>query len=209
MWRDGKKAVLKAKLIDKDGNPVVGETVTFTMGVNQMYEIPKLSASLQSHPELELPAQLLTMMGLQLFTSNPAGSLPIRTIPDYDDSASGNCSVKASWNDMKQTLQLSWKNFPYLSVETEVTPKTVKVGETVEVTVWVKGDGYALMPTPIDAMLCTDRSGTMLRDIPDRMVSVMEASKAFTGAMQVNLNQDHVGLVSFGDKGMGKSEPGV
>ena len=27
------KAVLKAKLVDKNGNPVVGETVTFTMGV--------------------------------------------------------------------------------------------------------------------------------------------------------------------------------
>ncbi len=63
---------------------------------------------------------------------------------------------------MAQTLQLSWMNYPYLSIETEVTPQTVKVGETVEVTVRVKGDGWALMPTPIDAMLCTDRSGSML-----------------------------------------------
>ncbi len=48
----------------------------------------------------------------------------------------------------------------------------------------------------------------MLKDEPDdRMVPVMAASKAFTGAMQVNLNQDHIGLVSFGEKGPAKLSP--
>ncbi len=32
------KAVLKAKLVDKNGNPVVGQTVTFTMGVTDVRE---------------------------------------------------------------------------------------------------------------------------------------------------------------------------
>jgi len=90
-------------------------------------------------------------------------------------------------------------NYPYLSVETEVSPATIGMNDTVDVTIRLKGDGYELQPDPIDVVLCTDRSGSMLKDYPDRMVKAMEASEIFNA--QMNYPRDHLGLVSFGKNG--------
>jgi hypothetical protein len=73
------------------------------------------------------------------------------------------------------------------------------MNDTVDVTIRLKGDGYELQPDPIDVVLCTDRSGSMLKDYPDRMVKAMEASEIFNA--QMNYPHDHLGLISFGKKG--------
>jgi len=83
----------------------------------------------------------------------------------------------------------------------------VNVTGTVNVKISLKGDGWALRPKPIDAVFCTDRSGSMLEDNPDRMVSVMGASKAFVAAMHVGPTRDHIGLVSFGINGWANLSP--
>jgi hypothetical protein len=80
-----------------------------------------------------------------------------------------------------------------------VTPLTVKVNETVDVTVLVTGDGWALQPKPIDVLLLSDRSGSMLTDLPDRAVSVMNADDVFSS--KLDYTRDRLGLVSFGGKG--------
>jgi len=92
---------------------------------------------------------------------------------------------------------MTWKNYPYLSVETAVPPKVYRDG-IAEIMVRVRGDGWALLPDPIDVVLVTDRSGSMLYDNPDRMYSVREAAKLFVDQM---VGQDAVGLVSFGRNG--------
>ena len=48
-----------------------------------------------------------------------------------------------------------------LSVKTTVMPPTVALNDTVEVTIALKGDGWALGPKPIDAILVMDKSGSM------------------------------------------------
>jgi hypothetical protein len=108
-----------------------------------------------------------------------------------------------------RSIALSYKNYPFLSVYTDVIPKTVQVGGAVDVSVRLKGDGWALQPKPIDVVLCTDRSATMLNNESisadgilveespnDRMVDAMNAANAFVGQ---TLGQDRIGLVSFGD----------
>jgi len=116
----------------------------------------------------------------------------------------GECHERKS---VTQNVVLTWKNYPYLSIETEVSPQTVNVTGTVNVKVSLKGDGWALRPKPIDAVFTTDRSGSMLKDNPDRMVSVMSASKTFVGAMHVGAARDHIGLVSFGTNSWAKLAP--
>ena len=81
---------------------------------------------------------------------------------------------------------------------------TVETGKTVEVTIRLKGDGYALQPKPISVMLVTDRSGTMVWDLPDRAVNVMGSAKIF--ASQFDFSRDRLGQVSFGGKGVSRVE---
>lgn len=206
-------AMLMAKVIDENGNPVEGETVTFTLGT-PVYESTPLPPLVTDPPELVNTSAVTDSDGFAIGYFNPGGFSLNWTHPSYDDTASGSCVVTAYWENVTsgksatQNLILSWKNYPYLSIETEVFPQTVNVTGTVDVLIRLKGDGWALRPKPIDAVLCTDRSGSMLQDEPDdRMVPVLEASKAFTGAMHVSAAQDHIGLVSFGTNGWAKLSP--
>ncbi|MEN6487769.1 MAG: vWA domain-containing protein, partial [Smithella sp.] len=82
----------------------------------------------------------------------------------------------------------------------------VEINETVDITVLLKGDGWALQPKPIDVILTTDRSGSMLFDNPDRMHSIREAEKIFVD--QLSASRDRIGLVTFGRNGY-ISRPGV
>jgi hypothetical protein len=124
----------------------------------------------------------------------------------YSKKATGTCMITAHWNTTNKNILVTWKNYPYLSVETSVNPQTIQVNDTVDVTIDLLADGWALQPKPIDAVLCTDRSGSMLYDDPDRMYSIREAGKVFVD--QMNVSRDYLGLVTFGRNGY-ISRPGV
>ncbi len=206
-------ARLMAKVIDGSGNPVEGETVTFILGT-PVYDETPLPPLVTDPPELGADSAVTDSDGFAIVYFNPGGFSRDMTSEFYDDTASGSSIVSATWvnttsgESVTKNLRISWKNYPYLSIETDVAPKTVNVTGTVDVLVRLKGDGWALRPAPIDVVLCTDRSGTMLKDQPDdRMVHVMVASRAFTRNMFVSPNQDHIGLVSFGQKDMVSLSP--
>jgi len=205
-------AMLLAKVVDENGNPVLGETVNFSMGI-PVYEATPYLPVVTDPPELSATTAITDSDGFAIVNFSPGGFTTIWTDPFYDDTASGSCTVTAHWENLTrgksatQSLVLTWKNYPYLSIETLVSPQTVNVSGTVNVKVSLKGDGWALRPKPIDAVFCTDRSGSMLEDNPDRMISVMSASKAFVGEMHVGPARDHIGLVSFGTNGWAKLAP--
>ncbi|WP_054847373.1 VWA domain-containing protein [Methanoculleus chikugoensis] len=140
--------------------------------------------------------------------------------PLYSDMASGgSATIQAVWKDKQGDTTVSFRNYPYLSVNVSVEPQVVNVTENVSVTIRLIGDGWALQKKPIDVVLCTDRSGgSMLQNttydggestsypnwveqesIDDRMVHAMRAAKNFTAQMQSS--KDRIGLVSFGQNG--------
>lgn len=205
-------AMLMAKVIDDNGNPVEGETVTFSLGT-PVYEATPYPPVVTMGPEIVNTTAVTDSDGFAIVDFNPGAFTLNWTDPFYDDTASGRCTAYAHWENttsgksITQNLDLTWKNYPYLSIETQVYPQTVNVTGTVNVKISLKGDGWALRPKPIDAVFCTDRSGSMLEDNPDRMVSVMGASKAFVAAMHVGPARDHIGLVSFGTNGRAKLAP--
>lgn len=195
--RDVRPAIvseLRAKVMDVKGNPVSGEVVTFAIvsssaaPYNQTVE-----------PILKNTSAITNAEGYAIIEFCPGAFTTDRSAPGWSDTATGTATVRATWNGTARTIPLTWKNYPYLSVETEVSPETVAVNETVDVTIRLRGDGWALQPDPIDVVLCTDRSGSMLKDYPDRMVKAMEASRLFN--TQMNYPRDHLGLVSFGRTG--------
>ncbi|WP_067048158.1 Ig-like domain-containing protein [Methanofollis ethanolicus] len=192
--KDDMTAEIRAKVMDEKGNRVMGETVTFSLS-----SINTAGYTATTPPELVEASATTDGDGYAVVHFRPGAFTRDPSDPAYSNTATGTCEVVAVWGDVSRTLPLTWKNYPYLSVSTAVDPETVEVNGTVNVTLALKGDGWALQPDPIDVVLVVDRSGSMLYDNPDRMHSVREAAKQFVGSM--SSDRDRVAVVSFGRNG--------
>lgn len=192
---------LRAKVMDERGNPVRDERVTFE--IVSTNSTPYVQTA---EPELVTTSAYTDGNGSAIVDFRPGAFTIDRDDPGWSDTATGTATVRATWENVTRDLVLTWKNYPYLSVETSVSPETVAVNDTVNVTIRLRGDGWALQPDPIDVVICTDRSGSMLYDDPDRMHSVREAAKTFVD--QFTENHDRAGTVSFGRNGY-VSRPGA
>jgi hypothetical protein len=208
-----------AKVIDVRGNPVKGETVTFsiensTHGTYNLTQDPSIGSGGVTTAQMGAPVPVITDENGQAILNYYPGAFPKPGTVGWSETAQGITTVNASWEGPAGTvfrsIDLSYKNYPFLSVYTEVNPKTVETGTLVDVSVRLKGDGWALQPKPIDVVLCTDRSGTMLynesidpmpegklviESMNDRMVDAMNASRTFVNKTS---GQDRIGLVTFG-----------
>ncbi|MDD1662376.1 MAG: VWA domain-containing protein [Methanomicrobiales archaeon] len=209
-----------AKVIDGRGNAVKGQTVTFWIGKSDSSPYvrtkdPVIGSGVVTTMNIGAPIPVITDEYGQAILDYYPGAFPAPGKADYSATAQGTTTVNASWagpdSTVNRSIDLSYKNYPFLSVYTEVNPKTVQKGTLVDVSVRLKGDGWALQPKPIDVVLCTDRSATMLNNesinpFPtgnlaeesqnDRMVDAMNAANTFVGKTS---SQDRIGLVTFGD----------
>jgi hypothetical protein len=196
-------ADLMVKVMDMLGNPVPNETVSFDI-LNTVSTVP---LSPGGDPFLETSTALTDADGYAIVHFH-SGAFPESGEPGFNETSTGFSTIRATWKSSHKEIVVTFRNYPYLRVETEVSPMTVAINDTVNVTVRLIGDGYALRAKPIDVVLTTDRSGSMLEDDPDdRMIPVMEASKEFVNQMDVSPSRDHVGLVSFGEKGWANLTP--
>ena len=199
---DQSVSTVMAKVTDSSGNPVQGQTIYFSI-----QKVDAGSFVQTSEPAIENTISITNIIGakIQAITDGdgyasiqfyPGAFTTDYNNPGYSSMAEGIAIIGARWHDLSQTLNLSYKNYPYLSVSTSVTPKTIPTNGTVDISIFVKGDGYLLQPRPIDVVLLTDRSGSMGSDVPTRISRVQNASKAFVA--QLDYSKDYVGLVSFG-----------
>jgi len=83
-------------------------------------------------------------------------------------------------------------------VSTSVTPHTVEINKTIDVTIEFRGDGFALQPTPIDVVMVIDKSGSM-ENYNIGGITRMQAAKnaAHTFVNKMNEGTDRIGIVSF------------
>jgi len=199
-------STVNMKVVDQKGNPVQGELVNFRLAS------PSVSALFNQtmRPALENGTADTNITGVNIAAwSDDNGDATVTFHPGafttdlqdtkYNASASGSIVVQAQWSTVTRQVTLRYLNSRYLTIESWVSPSTVQVNQTVDVTVLVKGDGWALQPKPIDVLLINDRSGSMTEDQPDREVSVMSASNLF--ARQLDYSKDRLGLVTFGSSG--------
>jgi hypothetical protein len=203
-------STLIMRVLDVKGNPVQGETVNFRLKSNSygtfnqtMPPVLKNGVTSTSSLDVDIPA-VTDANGEATVTFQPGAFTSDVKAPGYSQGADGNSTVEARWTTVVRQVTLRYVNYPYLTVETEVSPKTLKVNESVDLTVRLKGDGYALKPTPIDVVIVTDRSGSMLLGLPDRAVDVMDAAKIF--ASKFDFSRDRMGQVSFGIQGVATVE---
>jgi hypothetical protein len=204
--KDDITSTLTMRVMDVKGNPVQGETVIFRFRsftvdkkLNQTVD-PVLENGISTTSSIgEDIAAVSDENGNAVATFHPGAFTTDLTAKWYSPQAQGSAVVEARWAKVTRQVNLSYLNSPYLTIQSWVNPTTVKVNDTVDVTVKVTGDGWALQPKPIDVMLLSDRSGSMLSDYPDRAVSVMNAAKVFS--TRLDYTRDRLGLVSFGGKG--------
>ncbi|WP_292394330.1 VWA domain-containing protein [Methanoculleus sp. UBA303] len=190
---------LRAKVIDIRGNPVAGETVTFEIVSNRSAPYNQTVDQV-----LETGFAITNSDGSAIVKFRP-GAFTDRKAPGWDAAATGNATVRATWGNVTRGISvtrdvvLTWKNYPYLSVETEVSNRTVAKGEGVNVTIRLKGDGSMLQSNPVDVVLAIDRSWSMNQKDEGtnttRMAAAKNAAKTFVAEM--NPEQDRIGLVSY------------
>ena len=188
---------LRAKVMDIKGNPVAGQTVTFTIDTDS---IDLGGSTPTGAPYLEKEGENVAEA-----TTGEDGYAIVRFAPGSfarpkageQAAAKGTATIRATWGDVSKPIELTWVNYPYLSVGTSAINQTVAVNDTVDVTIRLKGDGYAMQPDPIDVVLVMDRSGSMTgTDVkPTRMAAAKSAASTFID--QMDPERDRVGLVSF------------
>lgn len=203
---------ISAEVTDEKGNPVKNETVTFTIGTPWYDGTYNITAGprWESTPS-DTVTGTTTEDGFATVKFMPGAFSRNKTDLNYNPQATGHVTVTAKWVNpngtaVLQNLQLNWKNYPYLSVDTSVSPLTIGVNDTVDLTIKMKGDGWALQPNPIDVELVLDRSGSMGYDLngnsihwgsttPSRLSIAKSAASTFVNNMSEG--QDRVGLFSY------------
>jgi hypothetical protein len=193
-------ADIRAKVIDEKGNPVSGEVVTFSIISVDTGDYHAIEA-----PVLDMDLAVTNADGFAIVRFRPGTFTRDQSNPAFSATATGTATILAVWNGDEKTIPITWKNYPYLSISTVIEPETVSVNETISVTLTITGDGWALRPDPVDALLCIDRSGSMLFDYPDRMVWTVAAAAIFNDALEEGY--DRVGLVSYGTKDLARIHP--
>ena len=202
------QASIQARVVDVAGNPVKGQTVTFTQGAESFPGAPsgsyKETAVSQVVPGGSPVSVQTDSNGFATLQFIPGAFVTYNADPvNYNATATGTRTVTASWTNGK-TLQVitgsvtfTWKNYPYLTVTTLLDKTSAKVGDLLHVTITVTGNGAALQPKPIDVVISMDRSGSMLEGYPDNMVTAKSAAFAFASCL--TYGKDNIGIVSFGD----------
>lgn len=194
------QGIVSARVVDIKGNSVIGETVTFTLGTPTYPDGPYNTTS---GPSIS-PTSAVTGAGGVANCIFTPGAFVNYTNPDaFNATATGQVTVTATWTNKNGTLTKSqdvtfiWKNYPYLSISVpDDVCSDVKVGDKINISVNLFGDGAALRPKPIDVVLVTDVSGSM-NSPATKITNARLAAKTFAAAMS---DQDRVGLESYGWK---------
>ncbi|HPD11407.1 MAG TPA: vWA domain-containing protein [Methanoregulaceae archaeon] len=197
-----------AKVVDIMGNPVKNMPVHFEIIHSPDYPASQVKPPSFSSTEILNQTTILTNDQGQAIAQFWPGHFETNSslsAPYYDDQATASCTVKATWyNEIgiptERNLELTWKNYPWISVKTSASPIQVEVNDTVDVKVQIIGDGWALQPKPIDVILVIDVSGSMAgTDIsPSRMEAAKTAAKNFV--QNLDLSKDRIGLVKFSSR---------
>jgi hypothetical protein len=197
------QAFVRATVIDLLGNPVPNESVRFTIsGINNGgFNVSAVNGtpSFSGSSIVDNITAISDKDGNAIVLFYP-GSFAKRTETGYNNAANASCTVSASWNSTTRTVLVSWKNYPYLSIETSAAPQTVRLNDTFDVNIRVTGDGYAMGGAPVTAILDMDCTSNIFQNNdnpgPKRIDSAKAAAKVFVDEMVEG--QDYIGLTSFG-----------
>ena len=178
-----------ATVADHAGNPVEGELVTFALA-NISYDAPY---NVTANPSLLTASAITDIYGNAKVKFFP-GNFTTLGNPGYNDTATGHCNVIATWNGTIKMVPMTWKNYPYISITTSVSPYTIGINQTINVSIGLKGDGWALGPRPADVVIVTNLAGGV--GGAERLTQTKLGERAFVDSATSNV---FISLVSIGN----------
>jgi hypothetical protein len=196
---------ISAKITDVLGNPVATVPVYFTL--HDITDSP-VSANETKNASFSTSTKQWSIGPVQ---TDVNGFATVKLYPaqyanqtevGYNQQVAGTGTVTASWTDNGGTshekdIQISWKNYPYLSAVVAVyPPQNVKVGDIINVSIILNGDGWALVPKPADVVLVTDLSGSM-DDTMGTGTKLSATKNALTQFVGMSGGKMFIGLASF------------
>jgi len=199
------QSVVQARVVDVSGNPVSNQTVIFSNSSESYPGAPDGKYNISAESYITATSAVTDSNGFATIAFIP-GRFPGIGEPGYNATSTGQKTVTATWTNKEGTITktgtvtFTWKNYPYLTVITEVDKDKAKIGESLRLTITVTGNGAALMPKPIDVVIDMDRSGSMLENstaLEDNMVVAKSAATVFASCL--TQGRDRIGIVSYGD----------
>jgi len=187
------QAFVRATVLDNFGNPVQGELVNFSLGT-----VNNGTYLLKAGPALITTSATTDTNGNAIVLLYP-GSFAKWGEPDYNGAATGSVPIIATWNGFSQSVIATWKNYPYLNIETSSFPPTVQLNETIDITIDVEGNGFKMQGGNVAAIMDLDSSSGIWAT--GRMPDAKEAAKAFATAMLIpEPSGNWIGVNSFGNE---------
>ena len=178
-----------ATVADHSGNAVEGEYVSFALA-DITYDA---AYNVTENPFLLTASDLTDVYGNARVKFRP-GNFTTLGNPGFNATATGHCNVIATWNGTQKIVPVTWKNYPYISVTTDVNPHTVGINQTINITIGLKGDGWALGPRPVDVVILTNLAGGV--GGADRLTQTKVGEKAFIESAESGV---FISLVSIGN----------
>ena len=190
-------STVKVKITDSKGMPVSGEQVNFSINNTQIY-----SGNQTSAPYLDSSYNMTNENGFAIVHFIPGAFVKVGE-EGYDGAANASSVVEASWNNKTEDITINYKNFPFLSIYTSVTSENITIGDTVDVTIQVRGEGLpTVIRKKVNVVLLTSRAASMLKGEPDdRMVFTYQAEHVFIDKLMNSHpidGPDQVGLLTQG-----------
>ena len=192
-------AFVRATVIDYFGNPVPNESVSFSLGT-----VSSDGFTQTAQPALSSTTAITDNTGNAIVLFYP-GSFAKQGEPGYNRTATGEVVITALWNEIPRSVKATWKNYAYLSIIPSAEPPTVKLNETIDITIDVIGNGYNLPGGNVAAIVDLDSGSSIWsnKDVPGpkRVDSAKEAAKAFAIAMLTpEPTNNWIGVNSFGNE---------
>jgi len=178
-----------ATVADQSGNAVPGESVNFAID-NLTYDG---TYNVTADPVLLNSSGITDVYGRAAVQFRPGNFTTIGN-PGFNATATGHGDIIATWNGTSKSVPVTWKNYPYISVSTKVDPYTIGINQTISVSIALKGDGWALGPTPADIVIVTNLAGGV--GGAERLAQTKIGEKAFIDSAESGF---FISLVSIGN----------
>ncbi|MFA4848091.1 MAG: VWA domain-containing protein [Methanoregula sp.] len=194
------RSVLQARVIDIKGNPVSDELVTFSLADSIYPGGPFIVTTSPSLSTL-LPVPVDGTSGYATVDFSP-GAFAVYGDAGYNPAATGQVVATAMWTNksgvpITRDVTLVWKNYPYISTSSLGDCGNSQVGDKINITILLVGDGAAIKPKPIDVLLLLDNSGSMglSTDTGSRLSRSKTAAVNFIDKMVQG--KDRVGVIFY------------
>jgi hypothetical protein len=205
-----------AQVTDDLGRGVEGEKISFAINTSSIENDTLMIADPMLYDPVsgwgDSATNILTDEDGYALVTFRSGEFPDKTSADFNPYSSGSCTVTVTWDksgspEIKETQTISWRNYPYLSAETEVSNPNIRPGEEFDVTIRLIGDGFELSQhKPVDVVLLLDRGEDMLlsEDGQDRMELARDAAYRLlydpVYSTGLTPGTDRVAFIPYGDK---------